>query len=471
MMYLRKNRRINTKPLGHPGGGGAGSSILHWNNRKMLLKLQKQLRLQGLCLSSLAMEENPAPAFGASKPRHSGSFGLLDNPGAVSGNVNDGTSTLGCHCHCACAGSLMVAKATGECREPQGAHANVFREEGVCVTQPVGVQFSRSKRQPRSAQSSSGHRSHRYDRVIPSTASGLFTPVYENNTRALLYGKRNRSSSHGSSSGPGSPDTNHYRKLHRPASDTSAPPVGSEGLRVSCQNHPPVQLTKFEPNPDHYYHHHQHHHHHTPPFRHQHRQQHKLCIRTTTAAAANRTTGASIPICMQAMHSFVSVRETHHIAQAQQEKNAKLREAFGISEYFVEGTSFDQDRKAKEDLAKSEALQKEIAEKEKAKEMERANRKRYALVRTPSPEKESGRNGKQRRGEGAEELEDGEHDDRDEENGDGSDGGKVNSKGNATLRREKDDKKKKKKKARDASSSPERKKDKKKKSKKNKKER
>ncbi|XP_053666646.1 serine/arginine repetitive matrix protein 2 [Anopheles marshallii] len=134
------------------------------------------------------------------------------------------------------------------------------------------------------------------------------------------------------------------------------------------------------------------------------------------------------------------VRETHHIAQAQQEKNAKLREAFGISQYFVEGTSFDQDRKAKEDLAKSEALQKELTEKaEKAKEMERANRKRYALVRTPSPEKD------------------------------------VNAKsaagGGGALRRDKEEKKKKKKKARDVSSSPERKKDKKKKSKKNKKER
>jgi serine/arginine repetitive matrix protein 2 len=79
-----------------------------------------------------------------------------------------------------------------------------------------------------------------------------------------------------------------------------------------------------------------------------------------------------------------SVRETHQIAQAQQEKNAKLREAFGISEYFVEGTSFDPDRKAKEDVVKSETIQKELAEKE----TEKANRKRYALVRTPSREKD-----------------------------------------------------------------------------------
>lgn len=83
-----------------------------------------------------------------------------------------------------------------------------------------------------------------------------------------------------------------------------------------------------------------------------------------------------------------SVRETHQIAQAQQEKNARLREAFGISEYFVEGTSFDAERKAKEDLAKSEALQKELLEK-RAKE-DRDSGKKYALVRTPSLDRDDG---------------------------------------------------------------------------------
>lgn len=77
-----------------------------------------------------------------------------------------------------------------------------------------------------------------------------------------------------------------------------------------------------------------------------------------------------------------SLKETHEIAQAQQHKNAKLREAFGISEYFVEGTSFDPDRRAREDLAKSEALQQDI-------QAEKANQKKYALVRTPEHEKES----------------------------------------------------------------------------------
>lgn len=80
----------------------------------------------------------------------------------------------------------------------------------------------------------------------------------------------------------------------------------------------------------------------------------------------------------------LSLKETHEIAQAQQQKNARLREAFGISDYFVEGTSFDPERKAREELAKSEALQKEI---QAEKDSDKNNRKRYALVRTPSPDK------------------------------------------------------------------------------------
>lgn len=80
-----------------------------------------------------------------------------------------------------------------------------------------------------------------------------------------------------------------------------------------------------------------------------------------------------------------SVRETHQIAEAQQEKNAKLREAFGISEYFVEGSSFDPERKAKETLAKGTALQEELQAQRNA---EREKNKKYALVRTPSPSKD-----------------------------------------------------------------------------------
>lgn len=100
---------------------------------------------------------------------------------------------------------------------------------------------------------------------------------------------------------------------------------------------------------------------------------------------------------------FYRLRDTHHIAEAQLEKNARLRDAFGISEYFVEGTSFDPERKAKEDLAKGIALQHEL---DAQKEMERikgAVNKRYGLVRTPSPDKDEGRERIKKKGGGRDE--------------------------------------------------------------------
>ncbi|XP_032596095.1 serine/arginine repetitive matrix protein 2 isoform X8 [Drosophila grimshawi] len=149
----------------------------------------------------------------------------------------------------------------------------------------------------------------------------------------------------------------------------------------------------------------------------------------------------------------VAARDTHQIAEAQQQKNAKLREAFNISEYFVEGSSFDCDRKAKEDLAKSVALQKELdAQRESlaaaaaaaatAGKGDKETGKRYALLRTPSRE-------------------------RDEAVA----SGKAAASGDERDHVSKSDKKKKKKRARESSASPERRKDKKKKSKKHKKER
>uniref|UniRef100_A0A8D9EK96 Serine/arginine repetitive matrix protein 2 n=1 Tax=Cacopsylla melanoneura TaxID=428564 RepID=A0A8D9EK96_9HEMI len=80
----------------------------------------------------------------------------------------------------------------------------------------------------------------------------------------------------------------------------------------------------------------------------------------------------------------VIVRETHHIAEAQLEKNAKLRDAFGISEYFVEGSSLDPARREKEAQARSAAAAIKAA-------LEPVEKKKYALVRTPSPE--TGRGG------------------------------------------------------------------------------
>merc|ERR1711864_3227 len=48
-------------------------------------------------------------------------------------------------------------------------------------------------------------------------------------------------------------------------------------------------------------------------------------------------------------------KETHQIAEAQKEKNARLKEAFGISTHFVEGSSFDPNRRELEDAARQAA--------------------------------------------------------------------------------------------------------------------
>lgn len=89
---------------------------------------------------------------------------------------------------------------------------------------------------------------------------------------------------------------------------------------------------------------------------------------------------------------FFSVSETHQVAEAQQEKNARLREAFGISEYFVDGSSFDPDRQAKEKIAKSVAIQEKERQKaldrEKQRDADRTQAQRYQLVHTPTPERE-----------------------------------------------------------------------------------
>jgi len=54
-------------------------------------------------------------------------------------------------------------------------------------------------------------------------------------------------------------------------------------------------------------------------------------------------------------HGRPIARATHQIAQANQEKNTKLKEAFGLTDY-VEGSAFDPERKAKEEAAKAAAL-------------------------------------------------------------------------------------------------------------------
>lgn len=76
------------------------------------------------------------------------------------------------------------------------------------------------------------------------------------------------------------------------------------------------------------------------------------------------------------------MRETHAIAEAQQDKNNKLKEAFGISKYFVEGSSLDPHRLAKEEAAR--AADRESRQKTATAEGD----KKYGWVHTPSPSPE-----------------------------------------------------------------------------------
>ncbi|XP_058124604.1 serine/arginine repetitive matrix protein 2 isoform X2 [Anopheles coustani] len=470
-MFFRKNR---DPPNSYHALAKGSVELMNWNNRKMLLKLQRQLRLQGLCLSTLATMENPDGGCNGKPRRMAEAFGS-------SGNITKDTTSVGCRCHCACSGALPVTKEAGGI--PEQEHAT-YRDV-IAGAGPHNAQLKnrRNRQKQRGRQNSawfdgtvsqSGHHARQLQQQIhPCSADG---------DRIQRQSSLSRSSSCDSAASVDRVElTKQYRQGRRASGAASLPCTYFHTYPVDHGTEY-RQSTRFQPQLHHNYlhhRHHPHHNHHQPQPQPPHRQH--FCISTTTAAATSGAashTPANVPICMRAMHSVVSVRETHHIAQAQQEKNAKLREAFGISQYFVEGTSFDQDRKAKEDLAKSESVQRELAEKEKAKEMERANRKRYALVRTPSPEKESARsNGSKQQRTAEDEREEGEHEDDGDEDIDANGReGRVASKGatSGTISasaRGKDEKKKKKKKARDGSSSPERKKDKKKKSKKNKKER
>jgi serine/arginine repetitive matrix protein 2 len=51
-----------------------------------------------------------------------------------------------------------------------------------------------------------------------------------------------------------------------------------------------------------------------------------------------------------------SAKATHQIAEANQARNEQLKAAFGLSEYYKDGTSMDPQRKAKEDAAKALAM-------------------------------------------------------------------------------------------------------------------
>lgn len=51
-------------------------------------------------------------------------------------------------------------------------------------------------------------------------------------------------------------------------------------------------------------------------------------------------------------------KATHQIAEASRERNEQLKAAFGLSEFFKDGSSMDPQRKAKEEAAKALAQKK-----------------------------------------------------------------------------------------------------------------
>lgn len=50
-----------------------------------------------------------------------------------------------------------------------------------------------------------------------------------------------------------------------------------------------------------------------------------------------------------------STKDTHQLAEANRRKNENLRSAFGISDFYVDGSSLDPNRKHKELEAKAKA--------------------------------------------------------------------------------------------------------------------
>ena len=59
-----------------------------------------------------------------------------------------------------------------------------------------------------------------------------------------------------------------------------------------------------------------------------------------------------------------SLTETHQIAQANEEKNAKFKAAFGIKDDYKDGSAFNQELQEMERMKKKEAKEKESRKQE-----------------------------------------------------------------------------------------------------------
>lgn len=91
--------------------------------------------------------------------------------------------------------------------------------------------------------------------------------------------------------------------------------------------------------------------------------------------------------------------ETHALAAANQQKNDRLRNAFGIGTDYVEGSSFLPERKERE-KEKRELERKEREEKKEQERLEREKQQKYALVEesedSDSPPKKQSRKKKKK---------------------------------------------------------------------------
>merc|ERR1719483_1640387 len=85
------------------------------------------------------------------------------------------------------------------------------------------------------------------------------------------------------------------------------------------------------------------------------------------------------------------LKETHQIAEAQKEKNKQLKEAFGISEYFVEGSSFDPNRRALEEAARDGGGRKKMGldNEEREEKRDKKKKKKKKVVSSDSESENS----------------------------------------------------------------------------------
>ena len=76
------------------------------------------------------------------------------------------------------------------------------------------------------------------------------------------------------------------------------------------------------------------------------------------------------------------VKDSHQLAQAQKEKNTRLKEAFGLSESFKDGSSFERNRQAQEKA--DEEMKKEVDNKKRKKKDKKSKKSKKKRSRKNS---------------------------------------------------------------------------------------